>query len=81
MGRRYSKIAQRRCRDHPLQPHSRPALDVNRQAADRLAVKETLRGPVPESIGHLPILTPRANTINRPAVTDPGIPSPHQPSP
>ena len=50
MGGRYPKVSQYSRRNHSLQPHSRPALDVNGQATDRLSIEYPFSVIVPESI-------------------------------
>ena len=49
MRRWHSKIDERRRRYHALYPHSRPALDIMGQAADRVSVEEPFRIIVPEA--------------------------------
>ncbi len=50
VGGRQSEVGQRRCGNDPLQSHSRPALNVRRQATNRFPVEEPFRIMVPESI-------------------------------
>ena len=52
VGRRQPQVIQRRRGKQTLQPHSRPPLDVWRQAADRLPVEEPFSVIVPETIHH-----------------------------
>ena len=53
VGWRHSKVGECRGRNHSLQSHWRPALDVMRQVTDRLSVEEPFCVTVPETFHYI----------------------------